>query len=480
MYAFSHANRLIIYLSLVMSACVDKQFNQKHQYAIYVDRSRFYADIEQTISRLSEKGLEAYPVAMHTQHEGRYYYAMMYAEKSLQTIMARKIECEDKYRLKVANIINYKKEYKRILPLDESEVLKKTKLRAEKPKFSKDIMDFLEMIPYSADVRLKSLLFIKTPPKYLDKINTQKEFTSDLPRGILPSNLLKKTDFLAEILVYDALHKFQTTYTLALLRPKTFSEETNIAAYYADMILNSTPKGTIKEKIPIEIRADDKLTGYQVNIQIVKNKQRAYLVLTDVDRRYLIFVQEESNNVMAMTDWTSMTGETKGVLYYPEVCNSVYALPISIPNELIGWRVERLSNVAGNYGLKIEGAIKADFVFQHTQKGTWEAELYMLPDTNSLQSIFKEKYGDTNKEKIILDSAISAQAWLAFNKRKNGKNFIDVADEIRVFQYPYFAVFSNKNKAYLTESELVDIAKSFQLYKGMKNPHDWFDWQDLF
>ncbi|MCS7004588.1 MAG: hypothetical protein NZM38_04600 [Cytophagales bacterium] len=469
---------IFLFLFILIGGCSERQFNEKHEYALYVDRSRFYGDIERTIHRLEKKGLNAYPIAMFSQQEGRYFYAMMYAEKSLQTIMSKKIECEDKYKIKNVNIMNYKKEYKRILPLNDDMIqnYRKTRLRAPRPKFSKSTNIFLETIPYSPDVRIKKFIFVKISDEYLNKMS-EYSFATNLPRGIQPHQILSKSEYFAELTVIDPLHKFHATYTIAWLKPQAFSKEINIASLYAEMILNQVPKGSLKEKIPLEVQADDKLVGYQINIQIVKDKQRAYLVLTDEEKNYLIFMQEESNNILAMTNWLSLTGDTEGALHYPEVQNTVYGVQDSIVNELVTWQIERLSNISGNYGLKMEGTIKADFIFRRPKKGWWEIDLYHLPDSNSLFYIFKEKYGENMQPNIVLDSArTDIKARLVFTKKKDTKEVSETADEIRVLHFPYIVIFSNKNKATLSIEELKEIAKHFQIYNGFKKPSDWLDW----
>lgn len=462
-------------LSIFLFGCeADTHFSEKEPYSVMVQRYRNYLDAENTLERVREKGLNAYIVSNNSPEEGQWYSILISAAPDLEPMMEQKIKYEDNYGLKELKIVNYNKLKDSFLPIrarDKSG----SKTTALRPGVGFEVHDLIRELPSSTYYRPVAMkLFHSSDSINIEKLSPIKKIQMDFPRGISQTSLIKNSEAIAEVVYEDDLsYQRLTVQMISLKTDNVYGDSIN---YFFSKKILDTREYEVEEMNPLSFGGKLGLEGYMVNITPRPNRLKRYAVLMDSKKQFIVFLQSETNNEQAMKDFLNLIGETSGLQNYASFHNTFYTLPRTLPldDHLAYFELELQRDLEGSIGLLREGQYKSRFVMNTKGKGTWEILLYTMSDLATSQKVFNVLYKNTNRIKKDSITVFGQHAWRTTSRRVHPieKKYKNMVNEIQFATDKYICIFSNKNRAWLTEEELLSKVRGSQIIVSYRETDD--------
>ncbi|MCS6833064.1 MAG: SPOR domain-containing protein, partial [Flammeovirgaceae bacterium] len=371
------------FILLTMSGCSPQEVSQEKPYSIIAGRFRNLQTAQNMAERLQEKGVDAYLLGYNTTNEGKWYWLMLGASNRLDDITAYKIECEDVHRLNDLELTNYNK-FKNHLFDWKTDLEKYKSLATEKPALDEKIWQLLKKLPYHPHLALKRLAIYHAAvqPNILEMAFMDEEMP-DIPRGMLPSQLLALSDVLIEASYIDPLEKKEfLLHYLALKHP----DGTKLIEQYAKNIL-STKRFDKKEKT--EATLDD-YHGWIVSLSEESKLFKRYFLLTNPTHQEIILLQTSTNQLQDFHFLVSQIDNTDEILTYKALYNHLYLLSAEADSTdaLLFFKVEQNRDLYGKYAAHFYGQYKSKTLRKY-RRALYASEITSLNDATIAQKIWQ-------------------------------------------------------------------------------------------
>jgi hypothetical protein len=459
---------IIIWLS---ASCTEPQFNEDKPYGIIAARFRDAQIAQNMVDRLQSEGVNAYLIGQKTQTDGKWYFLILGASDRLDEITAYKIECEDVHRLDNLDLINYNKLKANTFDLN-AEFDKRPFIPAKKPALPEEIWDILEKLPYHQHLSVKKLAIYnpQSTSKLLD-IAFMDEEIPDIPRGMLPSQLLAEASGMTEVVYTDPLRK--RDYMLHFIRLKEGNEiGKELINKYAQSILD-TRHYEKEEKTEVTFGSYE---GFAITLIPSEKIIKRYFLLTDENQEEVVLIQSSSQQSQDLQFLAEGVNQSKNILEYQSVYNQLYLLPNQIDSTDVFafFKLEKNMDSQGKYATYFYGQYSSKTLFRHRPTGTiWESRINQFNDERVAEKLWQTLYIRDGKDKDSL--SIGETSGLVRKQRlwnKENKSYEDYASEMQLKQGEYIARFFN-HKGQLGDNQLKKRTNSFQ-WEAIKNREDWW------
>ncbi|GAB4329694.1 MAG: hypothetical protein OHK0038_03840 [Flammeovirgaceae bacterium] len=465
--------KILLFLLIVglSTSCSESQLSEEKPYGVIAARFRDAQIAQNMVDRLQNEGVNAYLMGQKTQHDGKWYFLILGASDRLDEITAYKIECEDVHRLDNLDLINYNKLKANIFDL-KADFEKRPFLPAKKPALPDEIWDILEKLPYHQNLSVKKLaIYNSQAANKLLELAYMDEEVPDIPRGMLPSQLLAEASGMTEVVYTDPLKKRE--YTLHFIKMKEGNETgKELIKNYAQNILD-TRHYEKEEKTDVAFGGYE---GYAITLVPSEKVIKRYFLLTDDDQEEVILIQSSSQQFQDLQFLAEGLDQTKNILEYQSVYNQLYLLPSQIDSTDVFayFKLDKNMDSQGKYASYFYGQYTSKTLFRHRPTGTvWEARIAQLNDEKVAEKLWQTLYVRDGKEKDSLN--IGEISGLVRQQRlwnKDTKSYEDYASEMQLQQGEYIARFFN-HKGQLGEGQLKKRTNSYQ-WDAVRNREDWW------
>lgn len=466
---------LPVIIALLLQSCGGKPFNEEKPYAVLVDKYRGYTEAKEAAERIERMGAQPYIICKQNNLEGKWYLVMLGQVETLEEMMAQKIDYEDKYRIQELEIVNFKRYSSDLVAFEPDEVVP-DELAPLEPEMEPDMEEIIKRLPCSSTFQPARITLFHPPAKgNLLDLSTVRQKEIDIPRGLAPSTLFRAAKSLGEVVYRDRITgQGATVHAVKLANEHEFGRQ--VAKYFAETIVG-TREYKVEEVKEIKVDAYETLRGYLIEIVPKGELIYRYAVLCDDVQQYVFFVQTTSMRADELLAFAESFGNREGLEGYQAFRQNFFMLPPKkMPKDrLCYYRQQQMRQYSGRQASRLTGATMSHFVFQHTEKGFWEAHLTQLHEPANVEDLYDRT--DREQKKIRRDAiqVKDRKGWMTYARRKKKDGTMaDIPEELYFGTNTHLVCFSNEGRALLSREELLNRAQLFQLHESQRGEKRWY------
>ncbi|HMA99993.1 MAG TPA: SPOR domain-containing protein [Spirochaetota bacterium] len=350
----------------------DNPADKKHPYTVRVARYRDLAEALYSKNELNDAGYNAYIESKFTGTSGLWHDLQTGAFTSLEEAKNHKSVLA-KSGLDSTVILNYNK-YQNKLDLPPKTEKEQNSPKRKTPDMSQAVVETIGYFPVDKKYRVVSLRLQEV--QKLSKFKTAyKVLFANIYRSFPSTVTLNELENISKVIAMakyrEKLYGYQLTLTicksdvkrLEWLKKRYRKVYEGLKSYYGDVIVE-------KKKYKSDM---GEITGAFFISGKKAKKKRVEFIGVYRDNPYLVFVKADDVPVKAAEKLIEQDADGKGLLYYPEVRNTLLSLPARNNNlnekEFLGFKLERVG-----YSYVRE---KDNAKWAKRMVGYWEAIAYM-------------------------------------------------------------------------------------------------------
>ncbi|WP_281614184.1 hypothetical protein [Flammeovirga sp. SubArs3] len=448
---------IFLFISLGFTSCAVEQFSEEKPFSIKVASFREFDELENTIDRLEDLGLEPYAITQVHEDYGKWHHILLASELSLEDVLAKKMNIEDTYGLNNLEVQNYNKVASEMIPLEEDQV--------DNFPVTWTALDLLSQLPYSKNFVLKSAKSLH----YYEDINVRSNTISrnvsfDFPRGISIKDLQKNAEEIVEGKFKDPLSRKELTVHIVKLKEKNKLDK-EPAKQFAEKILDSR-RYNVKKMSEFKSENNWGMTGYEVTVN--PKGLKSYVVQQSASGLILAFVQCNENDLNLMKHFVNLIGDEKSIDSYNSMKRLLGAFPdiMMTTERLVAFDFFTKESLRGRNAMMELGETGLQCYFENSEKGTLVYQLENFNDQSTIDKLFKSRYESYLKDKTVDKVLLGNRDAFIYKVRRRDPSTrkMGMMAESLIFQNDKeIGKISNFKKGTYQEEELIQILSNFRL-----------------
>ncbi len=455
-------------LASVLFSCKGPEvFGPEAPFALEAARYRSYhaATVQQEL--LKEAGLSPYIVSYDAGKGGLWHLLALGSARSLEGIMAKRIDAEDKYGITGAEIINYNKLQEGIVVFDP-QTLPPPRLSASPPPAGPALRTLVSLFPCHPAYSFSGTLFLDLENSKQPLPGGNRQPAPDLPAGLKPQDVYAVSRAYAETAYYQLLGGKRFVVNLMLPNGKLVSAEGESLAGTLAKRLSKARRIPVNELEPWP-SADKALDAWMLNMGTRKETAKPYMVVCDTAGTWCAYLQTEKGSREDLAYVASLIGKGDGLDGYLTFHNAFNALPLVFePGDMLQRFSVHENRPSTNNALKA-GEHTLAAVFGNAELGPWLLEITSVHNQETAGGNFDRAYAKAKNTVLADINGLHAHVVSTQRRDNASKKNIQFPEELAFLAEGYLVVLSNKRTGWHDQTGLAARARALQLFNGFKN-----------